>query len=184
MTHWDWFIWKSLDADAIPIRGLQSWDLRMVLDISHELLWHHASESYQDCHLASKPGWLIPANSSEKSLREKIKMRQRNQKYHSFFSPDYDKFDQNNPHGSYKYLCSLIYFVFIMPFISCRGNVACVLYRCRVFKWIKYLSFKLLMAGLTLTDLLLKKGDNIELFVMKTLTWRGRGLPLWLWLRI
>ena len=31
-------------------------------------------------------------NSFENPLREKIKMRQRNQKYHSFFSPDYDEY--------------------------------------------------------------------------------------------
>ena len=37
-------------------------------------------------------------NSSEKPLREKIKMRQRHQKYHSFFSPDYNKqYDPNHP---------------------------------------------------------------------------------------
>ena len=42
-------------------------------------------------------------NSSEKPLREKIKMRQRNKKYHSFFSPDYNKYDPNNPQRYYKY---------------------------------------------------------------------------------
>merc|ERR1719154_1073114 len=37
-------------------------------------------------------------NSSEKPLREKIKMRQRHQKYRSFFSPDYNKqYDPNHP---------------------------------------------------------------------------------------
>ena len=42
MTHCHWFTWETQDSDAMPIRGLQSWGQRMVLDILLELQWHHA----------------------------------------------------------------------------------------------------------------------------------------------